>query len=49
MVGIVGAAGEKNLMPAKFSEYTFGSTKFSPSWIIRGLNGGKFERKLKAN
>ena len=45
MVGIA----KENLTPGKFSEYSFGNAKFSPSWIIRVLKEGKFEGKLKVN
>ena len=31
----------------KLSEYSFGNSKFSPSWIIRVLNEGNFERKIE--
>ena len=48
MVAMVGIAKEI-LIPAKFSEYSFGNANFSPSWIIRVLKEGKFEGMLKAN
>ena len=43
------SALQKNLMPAKFSEHSFGNAKFLPSWIISVLNEGKFEVKWKSN
>ena len=44
----VGIANE-NWDPALFSECSFGNAKFSTSRIIRVLNEGKLEGKLKAN
>ena len=43
MVGIA----KENLMPAKFSENSFGNAKISPLWMITVLSEGKFEEKLR--